>query len=127
VKSDRISRKLSKNEWFYAVAKGFRTGIFYERNLAHHFVTNYKGACHKKYNNIEAAVNFMLTLSDPLTTPRRLRADDRVRADPLTGHIWCIFVSGNFRQAFNLIGIIRGSGAQPPTADALQHRHVQET
>jgi hypothetical protein len=48
--------------------------------------------------------------------------DDRVRADPLTGRVWCIFVSGNFCPAFNLIGIIRGSGAQPPTADALQHQ-----
>jgi hypothetical protein len=37
-----------------------------------------------------------------------------VRADPLTGRVRCIFVIGNFRQAFNLIGIIPGSGAQPP-------------
>jgi hypothetical protein len=39
--------------------------------------------------------------------------DDRVRADPLTGRVRCIFVSGNFRQAYNLIGIIRASGAAP--------------
>ena len=31
---------------------------------------------------------------------------DRVRADPLTGVVRCIAVSGNFRQAYNLIAII---------------------
>ncbi len=40
--------------------------------------------------------------------------NDRVRADPLTGRVQCIFLNGNFRQAFNLIGIIRCSGDEPP-------------
>ena len=39
---------------------------------------------------------------------------NRVRADPLTGRVRCIFVNGNFRQAFNLISIIRLSGDEPP-------------
>jgi transposase len=39
--------------------------------------------------------------------------NDRVRADPLTGRVRCIYVSGDFRTAFNLIGIIRCSGEEP--------------
>jgi transposase len=39
--------------------------------------------------------------------------NDRVRADPETGRVRCIVVSGNFREAFNLIGVIRCSGDEP--------------
>jgi hypothetical protein len=40
--------------------------------------------------------------------------NNRVRADPLSGAVRCICVSGNFRKAYNMIAIIRLSGKDPP-------------
>ena len=75
--------------------------------------------------NIRAYHNFMATIAklpqhtkyhfiDEKHVVNKDVYGDRVRADPLTGRVRCIFVNGNFRQAFNLISIIRLSGDDPP-------------
>ena len=40
--------------------------------------------------------------------------NNRVRADPITGAVRCILVSGNFRRAYNMIAIIRCNQVGPP-------------
>jgi hypothetical protein len=64
----------------------------------------------KKMEVLQAYLNLMRELDPAGTLVNKDVYNTRVRANPMTGCVWCIFVFGNFREAYTLIGIIRTSG-----------------